>query len=331
MALGAGAASASVLIAITAGSARAVPQPTVGQVQQQLAALNAQASKLGQQYDQVLSQLSAANVSLQVLNQQAAQDKVSFNNMRAQMGRLAAMSYEQGGLNSPIALLGSGSPQDVLNQTSILAELSASSANQMSRFITASKQLLTAQRQASQAQQGISQLKKSVGKQLDDLNALKAKQETLLAQLSPPQQAGLGPGAATTSKVTYTGPTATQAQRAVAFAYAQVGKPYQWGASGPGSYDCSGLTSAAWAYAGISIPRVSYSQMSQLPAVSIAHANGTWLYLQPGDILGFGGNSHVGLYVGNGYLIDAPSAGYNVEYIPLAGWYAQTLDGAVRS
>jgi cell wall-associated NlpC family hydrolase len=80
---------------------------------------------------------------------------------------------------------------------------------------------------------------------------------------------------------------------------------------------------AAWGYAGVSIPRVSYAQMSGLPAVSLSA-------LQPGDILGFAGNSHVGMYVGNGYLIDAPVPGQTVEKIPLDGWYRSSLDGAVR-
>ncbi len=331
LALGASLASASVLLAVTTSSAGAAPQPTVAQVQSKLAQLNSQVSKLSQQHDGALNQLTIANQRLAILNTQTAQDRTAFNQIRTQMGRIVAMAYEQGDLSSPIALLASGSPQQIVDQSSLLTELSVSSNAQISQFVSASKQLLAAQRQASQAQQGKAQLKKALGKQLDHLNALKSQQETLLAQLSPAQQAGLGPGGtATGGTVTYHGPTSSQAGKAVAFAYAQIGKPYQWGATGPGSYDCSGLTMSSWAAAGVSIPRVSYAQMSQLPAVSIAYAHGTWLYLQPGDILGFGGNSHVGIYVGNGYLIDAPQTGYNVERVPLAGWYAQSLDGAVR-
>jgi cell wall-associated NlpC family hydrolase len=80
---------------------------------------------------------------------------------------------------------------------------------------------------------------------------------------------------------------------------------------------------AAWASAGVSIPRVSYDQMARLPAVSTSE-------LQPGDILGFNGNEHVGMYVGGGMLIDAPIPGQVVEKVPLSGWYAANLDGAVR-
>lgn len=329
---GASVASAAVLVAVTAGSARAVPQPTVTEVQHQLAKLNSQESQLGQQYDQVVSQLSTANQRLAGLNQQTAQDQVTFDRMRSRIGQIAALNFEQGGLSSPVSLLATGTPQQVLNQSSILAELAASNSAQLSQFELASSQLVAAQRQAKQAQQGIAAIKKSMGKRMGALNALKAKQEALLAQLSPAQQVGLGPGTGATGggSATYHGTTATQAGKAVAFAYAQIGKMYLWGASGPNNYDCSGLTMASWAAAGVSIPRVSYSQMSQLPSVSIAYGNGTWPYLRAGDILGFGGNSHVGIYVGNGQMIDAPQSGSPVSLHGLSGWYASSLDGAVR-
>ena len=64
----------------------------------------------------------------------------------------------------------------------------------------------------------------------------------------------------TSVPVAYTGPTSSQADKAVAFAYAQLGKPYVWGATGPGSYDCSGLMYAAWQAAGITLPRDTYGE-----------------------------------------------------------------------
>jgi cell wall-associated NlpC family hydrolase len=77
---------------------------------------------------------------------------------------------------------------------------------------------------------------------------------------------------------------------------------------------------------------VSYEQMSSLPSVPLHTASGafTTKYLHPGDVLGFSSNSHVGIYVGGGYLIDAPVPGQNVEKVALAGWYLTNLDGAVR-
>ena len=105
-------------------------------------------------------------------------------------------------------------------------------------------------------------------------------------------------------------PANGRAAAAVAFAQAQLGKPYIFGATGPGGYDCSGLTSAAWKAAGVSIPRTATAQMQGLTAVSASAA-------QPGDLVFFYGNSsyvnHVGLYIGGGMVIHAPRPGSTVS------------------
>ena len=162
------------------------------------------------------------------------------------------------------------------------------------------------------------------------MNGLASKEKALLAQLQPPPQTALGTGSPS-GGIKYTGPTSTQAQKAVAYAYNQLSCPYVYGGIGPcnSGFDCSGLTMQAWAAAGMSIPRVSYDQMAQLPQVNLAAGDVT-KYLEPGDILGFAGNSHVGIYVGGGQLIDAPVPGSSVERISLSGWYLSNLDGAVR-
>ncbi|HLQ55636.1 MAG TPA: NlpC/P60 family protein, partial [Streptosporangiaceae bacterium] len=193
-------------------------------------------------------------------------------------------------------------------------------------------QLLTAQQAAARARKGILGLKRGLAKRIAVLNGLEQQQETLLAQLKPTQQQGTGPGGGGGGH--YHGPTSTQAQQAVAYAYAQLGCPYVYGGTGPcgSGFDCSGLTMQAWGSAGISIPRVSYDQMASLPAVPLHTASGafTTQYLRPGDILGFAGNSHVGIFVGGGYLIDAPLPGQNVQKVAIVGWYLTELDGAVR-
>ncbi|OQQ14225.1 hypothetical protein B0675_29090 [Streptomyces sp. M41(2017)] len=95
----------------------------------------------------------------------------------------------------------------------------------------------------------------------------------------------------------------TRAAEAVAFARAQVGRPCVWGASGPGSYDPSGLTQAAWRSAGVLLPRSTSDQARIGPAVALAG-------VQPGDLIFFHGDlSHVGLYVGDGMMVHAPSPG----------------------
>lgn len=109
------------------------------------------------------------------------------------------------------------------------------------------------------------------------------------------------------STATYNGPASGRAKTALDFAYAQLGKPYEWGSTGPNSYDCSGLTGAAWRAAGVSLPRTVVQQYNATPKVARAD-------LQPGDIIYWYNNSqHNGMYVGNGKAIHAPRTGKNIE------------------
>jgi cell wall-associated NlpC family hydrolase len=100
-----------------------------------------------------------------------------------------------------------------------------------------------------------------------------------------------------------------QAQSAVDAALSQVGKPYQWGAAGPNSYDCSGLTMWSWAHAGVSLSHSSGAQYGETPRVSRSD-------LQPGDLLFFGSPiHHVAIYIGNGQMVEAPYTGQYVRVV----------------
>jgi cell wall-associated NlpC family hydrolase len=111
---------------------------------------------------------------------------------------------------------------------------------------------------------------------------------------------------------------------ALAFAAAQLGVPYRWGGTGAGGFDCSGLSQAAFARAGVSLPRVAQDQFDAGPVV-------TGSTVQPGDLVFFGsgpsGVDHVGLYVGDGLMVDAPHTGAVVR-LESAGWSG--LVGATR-
>lgn len=96
----------------------------------------------------------------------------------------------------------------------------------------------------------------------------------------------------------------------VAFARAQIGDPYVWGASGPNAWDCSGLTAAAYRRAGISLPHSSHAQARRGRAVARAHA-------RPGDLVVWPG--HVGIYAGGGYVIHAPQSGDRVKQARIWG------------
>jgi peptidoglycan DL-endopeptidase CwlO len=321
--------AAGLLLGVTS-SAGAAPAASISQVQAKLKRLQTQMDKLDQQYDKVKQQWVATNQRLQLINREIAADTRKFAGMRKEIARIGVTQYEDGNLNSSLALLTTGDPQRILDQSSILLELSHTNSALIGEFVNATKQLSGVQLQARRTKAGLTELKNSLAKRRRELDKLVSDEQALLLKLEPSQRVGLGAGGGQTGGIKYIGPTSTQADKAVKFAYGAVGCPYAWGGTScsPG-YDCSGLTMSAWASAGVSIPRDSYDQMASLPAVNLAPGNVT-KYLQPGDILGFAGNSHVGIYVGGGKLIDAPHSGADVELISLTGWYASELDGAVR-
>lgn len=112
-----------------------------------------------------------------------------------------------------------------------------------------------------------------------------------------------------------------QGRKALEFATAQIGKPYVWGAEGPGSYDCSGLTSQAWAAAGRTIPRTSQEQWRLLPRIAVKD-------MRPGDLIIYHADaSHVGMYIGDGAIVHAPRPG---RYVTITGAGSMAILGVVR-
>jgi peptidoglycan DL-endopeptidase CwlO len=314
-------------LAVYGGAAGAAPQPTIGQVQAEVNSLQAKIDKIGQQYVQVTQQVSAARGRLATVRRQASSDQAQFNAARAKFALVVVAAYENSAQTSAAGLLTSADPAVVLGRASLLLQLAGSQQAQAAQLLTRARQVSQVRQQTQRAEYAIAALQAQIGAQKAKLAKLLAGRQATLDSLTAAQQqqvAANAVGAGGTTTAVYTGPTNTQAEKAVAFAYAQLGKPYVWGATGPDSYDCSGLVQAAWASAGVSIPRVTYDQWAALPHISSSS-------LQPGDLLFYEGEGHVAMYVGGGYMIDAPQTGLDVEKIPMnTGWYAQNFDGAVR-
>ncbi len=326
IAWGAGLVAAGGLVLVASG-AGAAPQPAVDQVQARINQLTSQFDKVSVQLDQASQQLSAAQSRLSQVRVHLDHATAQFQAVQAGVARTAAAAFEDAGATSIAGVLTSADPSVVLQQGSLLMELSGSRNAQARQLLTAASQLAGVEQQMQRTEAGIAALKSQLAAHKDSLGKLIATERATLDSLTVTQQQQVAIssiGAAGTTRATYTGPTTTQADRAVAFAYAQLGKPYQWGATGPASYDCSGLVQAAWAAAGVAIPRDTYEQWAALPHIAASA-------IQPGDLLYYDGIGHVAMYVGNGYIIDAPQTGLDVEKIPMnTGWYAATFVGAAR-
>jgi peptidoglycan DL-endopeptidase CwlO len=319
--------AAGLLLGVT-GSAGAAPAPTVSQVQAKLKSLQTKGDQLDQQYVQVKQEWVTTQQRLALIDKEVSADSVRFAGLQKAIDLIGVADYEGGNFNASLAMLASGNAanaQGMLDKSSILQELSDTDGSRIKEFLAAARQLTDAQLAEERTKAGIGELRTKLLKEKATLAAMTTKETNLLDQLTPAEQLGVVAGAGGTTHASDPIATNTQAGKAVAYVYAQLGCPYLYGGTGPCDvgFDCSGLMMMAWASAGVSIPRDSYDQEGDLPQVSLSD-------LQPGDILGFAGNSHVGMYVGDNKLIDSPHTGAFVELVSLTGWYKEELDGAVR-
>jgi cell wall-associated NlpC family hydrolase len=315
-------------LAVFTAGAGAAPQPTVDQVQARINQLTSQFDNVSQQLDQASQQLSAAQSRLSQVRAHLNRANAQFQAAQANVAQNAAAAFEDTAATSIAGVLTSGNPSVVLQQGSLLMELSGNRNAETRQLLTDASQLAGVGQEMQRTEAGIATFKSQLAGHKNSLGKLIATEKATLASLTVPQQQtvvsnSIGANGSSAPQQ-YSGPTTTQAGKAVAFAYAQLGKPYQWGATGPGSYDCSGLVQAAWAAAGVTIPRDTYQQWAALPHIATSA-------IQPGDLLFYDGIGHVAMYVGGGYIIDAPQTGMVVQKLPMNdSWYASTFDGAAR-
>ncbi len=329
VAIAAGMVSIAGLVVFASG-AGASPPPTVAQAQARVNQLTSQFNKVTEQLDQASQQLTAAQTRLAQLRTDVKHADAQFLAVQRTVAQIAAATFEDTSATSMAGVLTSGNPSVVLQQGALLEELSGNRSAQTRQLLDDASQLAAVEQEQQRTEDGIAALKTSLTDHKNSLGKLIAAEQATLDSLTVPEQQtvktnSIG-GNGSSAPVTYTGPTSTEADKAVAFAYAQLGCPYVYGATGPChmGFDCSGLAMAAWAAAGVGIPRDSYEQWASLPHVPLSS-------IEPGDLLEYNGESHVAIYVGGGYIIDAPQTGMDVEKIPESTpWYADNLDGVLQ-
>ncbi|WP_245536865.1 C40 family peptidase [Thermomonospora curvata] len=300
-------------------TAYADPTPSASEVQKKIDRLNEQVDQLVEKYNQVREDLKAAKAKLKAAKKAAAAEQEDFEKTRAKIAEMAATAYKTGELGDVTRFVGTGDPQKVLDQTAIFTHLSRNRSAELRSFLAAAQRLKRQQAQAQEAYDEVLRRSKELKAQKEKVEKSIAQQQALLRRIGvTPERPGSGGGG------TYQGPASGPARVALQFAYAQLGKPYQYGAAGPNAYDCSGLTMRSWGAAGVSLPRTTYSQYSATRRVAKSD-------LQPGDLVFFSGLGHVGIYVGNGQMIHAPRTGKNVEVVSItSGYYAANYYGAGR-
>lgn len=332
-----GALLAAAALSLPAQQAAAAPhdppsQP-LPQLLTELQTLYLQTEQATEAFNKAKEAATKQRATAVALDKQLADQRVAVADARDRIGLLARLQYQDGGVSPYLNVLVGDDPQGFFSQKHLLQRAAGSEADVLEQLksgearisvLNAGAQSALDKAQLLQAQQGAAKtqveehLKRVetiiaglTGVQLDELQKLE-QQGINQAQSDFLDSKALGAGSRTPSEA---------GNRAVGYAFLQLGKPYIWGAEGPGSYDCSGLTSQAWLHAGQAIPRTSQEQWAQLPKVPMS-------LLRPGDlVVYFAGATHVAIYIGDGLVIQAPRPGAFVKVSPIA---ANPILGAVR-
>jgi cell wall-associated NlpC family hydrolase len=298
--------------------ADATPKPSVAAAKKELKKLNSQVDKLVDRYNKVKTQLDATKKQLNALNKQVTAEQRVYQGLHARVAQIAATAYKNGTMDSTTALLASKNPDAALNQMSAFTHLSDNRGQELKAFLDSTQRLRREQAQVQSALAAVTHITTGLNKQKATVQKAINKQRALLIKAGELVSPGTGGGA------TYNGPASGSARKALQYAYAQLGKPYIYGGTGPKGYDCSGLTMMSWRAAGVSIPRIVPDQYNATRHVAKAN-------LQPGDLVYFDSMGHEGMYVGGGRFIHAPHTGSVVKFDSMSNpWYISHYAGASR-
>ncbi|MFI0487347.1 NlpC/P60 family protein [Actinomadura sp. 9N215] len=299
--------------------AHAEPKPTRAQAQKKLNKLNEEMDQKVEQYNQNNEKLKVAKKKLDAATKASKREETAFEQQRSKIAEMAAAAFKNGESTDVTGFVGSKNPQAILDQAAVFSHLSQERSSQLTQFLATAQRLRREQAVAKTAYDEVKSKTDDLKKQKQDLDKRVEKQEALVRRLGGGTSSGGGGTGGT-----YNGSASGSARTALQFAYAQLGKAYQYGAEGPSTYDCSGLTMKAWGAAGVSITRTTNSQYAATRRVSKSD-------LQPGDLVFFSGLGHVGLFVGGGKMIHAPSTGKNVQIVSItSGYYLSNYYGAGR-
>ncbi|MFI9158035.1 NlpC/P60 family protein [Kitasatospora aureofaciens] len=341
-----GFAAAAVALSAQTG-AHADPQPTKEQVKEQVDQLNEQAEQATEKYNAAQEKQQELEKQVSGLQDQVARQQAQVTDLQGGLAEIASEQYRNGGISPTVQLMFSSSPDNFLNQAGALNQAGDTQKNQLKQLQEQQRKLdqdrTEAQGKLAELESTTTQLKASKEdvqnklKAAQDLlntlteqerQAIKAAEEKAAADAkakadaaAQASQSGSSDrasrdsgrsdlGSVSSSAPVKIAPGSSHGAAALAAAASKVGSPYVWGATGPSSFDCSGLMVWAFNQANVSLPRTSQEQAGAGTRI------GTDLsQAQPGDLLIFYSDAHhVGIYAGNGQVLHAPKPGASVRY-----------------
>jgi peptidoglycan DL-endopeptidase CwlO len=300
-----------------AGPAVAAKPLTTAQVTAKLHSLAKSSEQLSEQLNQAKIDIAKAQRQVVTATRNADLAQRELRTAQQQLAISLASQYKQASFSRTVALLSANSTDNYLQtvQTmNLLTEHQGEVATIASNAIGAANATTA---KAKAAVTTANQKQAELVKRQHALNAEVSRYKALLATLTAAERVKYftpapAPSQPVVNEVFSTVAGSGDAATAIQVARAQLGKPYVWGAGGPDSYDCSGLTSYAWGHAGVSLPHSAAGQQGM--GSSVAQSD-----LQPGDLVFFGSPAyHVALYIGDGMIIHAPTSGDVVKIVSLS-------------
>ena len=310
------AASVAVLLHGSVSEAQTVRvQPSLSALVAEAKQLSNEVDGLSQQYDGLKIEVVHAKSEEHYAEVDAKEAEAAMAGSQAAVAQLAAMGYMNGGMDPTLQLLTSGNPVQFLNQASTVMEVDNQAGE---RLTTLQREQIAAQRAQEAAKQEVA----TVDALTKQINGKVAQINAKMAVLNSAEMAqAMVVFKQTGSYPNYPSPIGDSVGAvALRAALTRIGDPYVWAAAGPSEFDCSGLVVWAFAQEGISLPHFTGSLWNL--GVHVPESD-----LQPGDLVFFFGEDHVGIYIGDGLMVDAPAPGQDVMVQPIS---EDPYDGAVR-
>ncbi|MER6328225.1 NlpC/P60 family protein [Streptomyces sp. NPDC001034] len=309
--------AAAAAAALSANAAHAAPseKPGKDEVKARVDKLYEQAEQATEKYNGAKEKQRKLQKEISTIQDSVARGQEELNKLRDGLGSLASAQYRSGGIDSSIQLFLSSDPDDFLDKASTIDQLSSQQVGALKKIQGKQRELAQERAEAAEKLDDLATTRTELGNKKKEVQGKLAEAQKLLNTLTAKEKAALAAeqqraDRSSTARVDLGKDTSASGRAGAAFsaAQSQIGKPYVYGATGPSSYDCSGLTSWAYAQAGVSLPRTSEAQ-------SGIGTRLTRSQLQVGDLVFFFNDlHHVGLYAGNGQVLHAPRTGTVVRY-----------------
>jgi cell wall-associated NlpC family hydrolase len=314
------AAAVALVGSIPSGTAEA--KPSIQDVQHRVDRLYHAAEQASERYNQIHVQLQQMRGEVSALEADQSRQEKRTEKARQLVADSIVQQYEGDSLSAVGQAVVSSDPSAFVSKLTTMSAFNSMQAGQYSTYLTEAKALTIRQKATQDQLDKVAELEKQAAQDKATVDKNLAAAKDLLGKMQAEArermlEASRSGAPISTSDI----PASGRAAVAVRFAMAQIGKPYSYGAAGPGAYDCSGLTMAAWGAAGVGLPHSSSAQFGSGTHISESQ-------LQPGDLVFYYSPiSHVGMYIGNGMIVNAenPSAGIRVT-----GLHSMPYVGAVR-